>query len=70
MDNAQRHHIGIVFDPYQDTSGEWRWRMVDGNNRIVGDSGEGYLTRQGVEKAIENVKADVHQLVENEKTAE
>ncbi len=31
---------------YKDESGQWRWRRVAANNRIVADSGEGY-THQG-----------------------
>lgn len=27
---------------YRDGSGEWRWRVLAGNNRVVADSGEGY----------------------------
>lgn len=30
---------------YQDDSGEWRWRAVAPNGRIVADSGEGYKNR-------------------------
>jgi len=27
---------------YQDQKGEWRWRLVASNGRIIADSGEGY----------------------------
>lgn len=27
---------------YVDGAGEWRWKALAGNNRIVADSGEGY----------------------------
>lgn len=30
---------------YRDAKGEWRWRVIAGNNRKVGDSGEGYKQR-------------------------
>ena len=30
---------------YQDDSGEWRWRAVAPNGRVVADSGEGYKNR-------------------------
>lgn len=30
---------------YKDGAGQWRWRRVAGNGRIVADSGEGYANR-------------------------
>jgi uncharacterized protein YegP (UPF0339 family) len=27
---------------YKDAKGEWRWRLVAANGRIIADSGEGY----------------------------
>jgi uncharacterized protein YegP (UPF0339 family) len=38
----------LVF--YKDKKGEYRWRMVAKNGRIIADSGEGYKTRLGVIK--------------------
>jgi uncharacterized protein YegP (UPF0339 family) len=32
---------------YRDDSGEWRWRMLARNGRVLADSGEGYK-RPGV----------------------
>ena len=40
---------------YQDRSSAWRWRAVDTNNRVVADGGEGYVARDAVERAIDNV---------------
>jgi uncharacterized protein YegP (UPF0339 family) len=34
------------FFVYKDQRFEWRWRLVAGNNRIIADSGEGYINRQ------------------------
>lgn len=34
------------YEIYRDTAGQWRWRLVAGNGRIVA-SGEGYKTRPG-----------------------
>ena len=31
---------------YKDAKGEWRWRRIAGNNRIVGASSEGYKNRK------------------------
>lgn len=46
------------FVVYRDRAGEWRWRLVDANNRIVADSGEGYASRRNVRRAIENVRGE------------
>jgi uncharacterized protein YegP (UPF0339 family) len=48
----------MKIEQYQDAAGAWRWRGVDGNNRIICDGSEGYLTAQGVERAIENVMTE------------
>jgi len=48
---------------YQDKGGEWRWRRIARNNRIVADSGEGYETQQGAQRAADReMQADVSQL--------
>jgi uncharacterized protein YegP (UPF0339 family) len=36
---------------YQDSSGEWRWRLVAKNGRIVADSAEGYSKLSNAERA-------------------
>jgi len=37
---------------YQDAKGEWRWRAKASNGRIVAESGEGYSSMSGAERAI------------------
>jgi uncharacterized protein YegP (UPF0339 family) len=44
------------FHLYKDAAGEWRWRLLAGNKRIVADSGEGYKNRQDCVHGIELVK--------------
>jgi uncharacterized protein YegP (UPF0339 family) len=40
---------------YQDSVGQWRWRRVAANGRIVGASSEGFSTRSAcVENARRN----------------
>ena len=39
---------------YQDKAGEWRWRLLAPNGRILCDSGEGYTTKPGVRRSIAN----------------
>jgi uncharacterized protein YegP (UPF0339 family) len=36
---------------YQDTRGEWRWRAVADNGRIVADGAEGYDSKANAERA-------------------
>jgi uncharacterized protein YegP (UPF0339 family) len=50
---------GINFEVYKDANAEYRWRMVDGNNRIVGVSGEGFTRSHDARKAIENILTDL-----------
>jgi len=44
------------FVVYRDKKGEWRWRFVAPNNKIVADSGEGYKWKVDCLDAIELVK--------------
>jgi len=61
---AVRTHVGpadyLEFDPaafevYEDAAGEYRWRLVHRNGRILGDSGEGYISRSNARRAVETV---------------
>lgn len=45
-----------TFQVYEDAGGEWRWRLIAGNERIIAVSGEGYRHRQDCLHAIELVK--------------
>jgi uncharacterized protein YegP (UPF0339 family) len=45
------------FEVYQDSAGEWRWRLVAANGNIIADSGEGYASKQGAKRGIRSVKA-------------
>lgn len=44
-----------VFEVYQDKRLEWRWRMVASNGRIIADSGEGYVSKPNVLRAVKQV---------------
>lgn len=46
---------------YKDDAGEYRWRRVSENGRIVATSGEGYVDHYGAADAAarENADADV-----------
>ena len=47
----------VRIEVYVDGKGEWRWRAVARNNRVVADSGEGYASRGNVLRAIRAFKA-------------
>lgn len=62
---AQAGHIAGVlgdaasrrtFQVYEDEGGEWRWRLVAGNGRIIAASGEGYRDKHDCLHGIELVK--------------
>ena len=40
------------FEIYKDRRGEYRWRFIASNGRILADSGEGYVRRSDCEHAI------------------
>lgn len=39
------------FETFQDSAGEWRWRLIAGNGLIVADSSEGYTRRADARNA-------------------
>ncbi len=45
-----------AFDLYEDNAGEWRWRLLARNGRIIADGGEGYASRANGQRAIETVR--------------
>ncbi len=47
---------GMRFVIYQDSAGEWRWRLVAANNEIVADSAEGYDSKSNIRRAIQSVR--------------
>lgn len=72
---AQAGHMGEMleqeagreaFHVYKDAAGEWRWRLVGGNRRVIAASGEGYRHRQDCLHAIELVKRAAEAPVEDE----
>ncbi|QZY00930.1 DUF1508 domain-containing protein [Halobaculum rubrum] len=51
----------LEFDPagievYEDSAGEFRWRLVHRNGNILGDSGEGYASRSNGRRAADRVQ--------------
>lgn len=46
-----QNHVQV----YKDDKGEWRWRFIAGNNKIMADSAEGYTERYDLFSALEEV---------------
>lgn len=44
------------FQVYEDSQGEYRWRLLADNNQVIATSGEGYKQRADCERGIELVK--------------
>jgi uncharacterized protein YegP (UPF0339 family) len=42
---------------YQDTAGQWRWRVKSANGRVVADGAEGYTRRADVLRAYATARA-------------
>jgi len=47
-----------TFELYEDSAGDYRWRLVHENGNIIADSGEGYASKQKAKQGIESVKAN------------
>lgn len=45
------------FHVYQDHQRQWRWRLYAANNRIVADSGEGYVNKADCLSGVQLVKS-------------
>ena len=45
----------MTFDFYEDKAGQWRWRLVADNGRIVADGSEGYTREADVKRAVRTV---------------
>ena len=49
----------LKFEMYDDSKGEYRWRLKAGNGAIIGDSGEGYVSENYCKAAIGMIKSEV-----------
>ena len=41
----------MTVEIYQDSAGEWRWRAISRNNKIIADSAEGYAKRGNAKRS-------------------
>jgi uncharacterized protein YegP (UPF0339 family) len=47
----------MKFEVYKDRKGEHRWRLRHGNGNILATASEGYSSKAGAMKCIENVQS-------------
>lgn len=45
----------LEFHPYEDVRGEFRWRLVASNGRIMADSSEGYTRAEDRDDALQHI---------------
>lgn len=48
--------IFMYFEIYKDSHGDFRWRFVSSNGRIIADSAEGYSSRENAIHGINIIK--------------
>lgn len=46
----------MAYYVYQDSQGQWRWRLLAANRQIIATSGEGYVRKTDCLHAIDLVK--------------
>lgn len=47
--------MALRIELFEDSNHEFRWRGVEANGRIIVASGEGYISMDGAERAVNNV---------------
>lgn len=45
---------------YRDAEGDWRWKAVAANGKIIADSAEGYVNKSYALKMARNLHPGVH----------
>ncbi len=50
-----------TFELYEDSAGDYRWRLRHENGNIIADSGEGYASKQKARQGIESVKTNAQE---------
>jgi len=48
-----------AFELFEDSAGEWRWRLVHDNGEIIGDGGQGYSSKQKAKQGLRSVQTNV-----------
>lgn len=50
------------FIVFRGKDGDWRWRLLAGNNRVIADSGEGYSAKNKVIDAVTRISTGAAQI--------
>ena len=53
----------MKFEIYEDTTDEYRWRLLWSNGKIAADSGEGYTRREDAHRAIATLLLGINDVV-------
>ncbi|NLV08697.1 DUF1508 domain-containing protein [Halomicrobium mukohataei] len=48
-----------TFELFEDSAGQWRWRLVHDNGNIIADGGQGYASKQKAKQGLHSVKQNV-----------
>ncbi len=57
------------FELYKDNTGEYRWRFISSNGRIIADSGQGYKNKSDCQNGIDLIKGEAPAAQVEEKPA-
>lgn len=49
----------MAFETYPDAKGEYRWRLKDGDGKVVATSGQGYVKKADCVDMVDKFKADI-----------
>jgi uncharacterized protein YegP (UPF0339 family) len=58
----------MTFVIYRDVRGEFRWRLFAANNRIIADSGEGYVNKLDCQNGISLVQGSYNATIQDQTT--
>lgn len=58
----------LTFEVYEDTKGEFRWRLKATNGQAIGNSGEGYKAKADCLHAIDLIKEGASKATTDDKT--
>ncbi len=56
--DTDAHESKATFQVYEDSAGEYRWRLRHDNGNIIADSGEGYASKQKAKQGLESVRTN------------
>ena len=54
----------MKFQIFEDVAGEWRWRLITKQGKVLADCGEGYKTKGGCVRALDKFPSAVEDATE------